>query len=126
MDSIQRFVKVAAGLVDLVNEANTRYTVLVSLAPNGFGLAFDTHLAVKDNDSTVQHTQRAFYFDGKVNVSGRVNDVDLLALPVTGNGSRYNGNTALTLLRHPVGCGFAFVHSTNLVLKPGAVQNTLG
>src|SRR5262249_21464406 len=100
--------------------------VLVGLAPDGLGLTLDAHLAVEDNDSTVEHTKRSLYFNGKVDVAGRVDDVDLMIFPVTGYGGTDDGDAALALLGHPVGGRLAFVHGADLVLEAGAVQDTLG
>jgi hypothetical protein len=119
-------LEIGAHAIHLVHETDARHAIFVGLAPYGFGLGLYTHLTVKHNNSTVKHAQRALYFYGKVDVAWSVDNVDLLVLPVASNGGRHNGNTAFTLLGHPVGGGFTFVHGTNLVLKTSAVQNTFG
>ncbi len=59
-------------------------------------------------------------------MTGRINDVDLITLPLRGNSRRDNGNTALALLNHPVGnCG-AVIHRTNAMRHAGIEHDTLG
>src|SRR5262249_51972583 len=123
--AFQRFVEVATGLVDFVDETDARHAVLSSLAPNGFRLAFDAHFAVEDDHSAVQHAQTAFHLNGEVDVAGSIYNIDLVAFPVTSHGGRHDGNATLAFLGHPVGGGFAFMDSTNLVLQAGAVQDAL-
>src|SRR5690606_33450069 len=127
----QGLIKVAAGLVDFVDEAHSRHAVLVSLAPYGFGLRFNTHLAVKNHNSTIKHAQRTLHFHSEVYVSRRIDNVDLvlnvasklnvLGDPETGNSCRSNGNGAFAFLYHLVGGGCALVYRVNLMSQPGVV-----
>jgi hypothetical protein len=57
VNTLQRFVEIATSLVNLVNKANTRHTVFVSLAPYRFGLGFYPHFTVEYHNSTVEHAQ---------------------------------------------------------------------
>src|SRR5690606_18654628 len=110
------------GTVHLVDVDDARHAVLVGLTPYGLGLRLNTGSTAEHDDSTVEHTQRALYFDGEVNVAGSVDDVyTIVVILTTGTfpEGRYssggNGDTALLLLHHPVGSGGAIVHLTHFV-----------
>ena len=57
-------------------------------------------------------------------MAGRINDIDLMVIPVTGNGRRGNGDTPLTFLGHPVGDCCPFVHLTDFVRETRIVQDS--
>ena len=81
LDGVDGEVEVRAELVHLVDEADARDVVLVGLAPHGLGLGLDALLAVEDGDGAVEDAQRALDLDGEVDVTGGVDDVDLVVLP---------------------------------------------
>ena len=58
-------------------------------------------------------------------MSGSIDNVDLATFPGTGGGSGGNGNTAFTLLLHPVGSGGTFVGITDFVVDAGIEKDTL-
>ena len=95
------------------------------MAPHRFGLRLNTGHGVKDGDGAVEHAERTLYFNREVHVSGGVDDVDLVAVPLTGGSGRGDGDTALLLLDHPVHGGGAFVHFTDLVVLTGVEQDAL-
>ena len=72
-------VEVRAQLVHLVDEADARNVVLVSLAPHSLGLRLDAFLAVEHGNGAVEHAQRALNLDREVDVARGVDDVDLVA-----------------------------------------------
>ncbi len=57
VDRFEGLVEVATDLVNLVDEADAWYAVFVGLAPDSFGLSFNTHLAIEDYNSTVKHAK---------------------------------------------------------------------
>ena len=57
VNRFERLVEVATYLVNLVDEADAWHAVFVGLAPDSFGLSFNTHLAIEDYDSTVKHAK---------------------------------------------------------------------
>jgi len=59
-------------------------------------------------------------------VAGGVDDVDLLASPLTGGRRRGNGDTTLLLLLHPVHGSCTVMHLTDLVLYPGIEKDSFG
>ena len=60
---------VAADLVHLVDEAQAGHAVTVGLAPHRLRLGLHAFLAVEHRDRAVEHAQRAFHFDGEVDLS---------------------------------------------------------
>lgn len=124
-EHVDTALELGADLVHLVDEADTRNAVAVSLAPDLLRLGLDTFLGVEDRDGTVENTQRTLDLDREVHVAGRVDDVDGVVVPVGGGSSRGNGDTPLLLLLHPVHRGGAVVDLTHLVGDTGVVEDPL-
>ena len=125
--------EVGTGAVHLVDEGNARHLVPVGLAPHGFRLRLHATDGAQHEHRTVEHAQRALYFDGEVDVSGGVDDVEAMlrqglvhALPERGGGSGLDRDATLLLLLHPVHGGSAVVHFTDLVALAGVEQDALG
>src|ERR1039458_6273152 len=57
---------------------------------------------------------------------GCVDNVDLVILPVTGDGGANDGDASLAFLSHPVGSGVTLVHFADFVFQAGTIQNTFG
>ncbi len=125
-DGVDRVVEVGAQLVHLVDEADARHVVLVGLAPDRLGLRLDALLAVEHGDGTVEHAERTLHLDGEVDVTGGVDDVDLVLVPEARGRSRRDRDATLLLLRHPVHRGCTIVHLTDLVGDAGVEQDALG
>ena len=140
VDVVQHVVEVGAGTVHLVHEAHAGNAVLGGLAPYGFRLGLHAGHTAEYHDGAVKHAEGTFHFSGEVNVPGGVNNVQLEVfafehfadtfifhlLPVGGNGSGGNGDTAFAFLLHPVGSGGTVVGFTDLVNHAGVEKNTLG
>ena len=118
--------EVGARAVHLVHEADPRDLVAVGLAPDGLGLRLDAGDGVEHRDRAVEHAQRTLDLDGEVDVAGRVDDVDPVALPLAGGGRRGDRDAALALLDHPVHLRGALVDLADLVGLAGVVQDPLG
>ncbi len=118
-------MELGANAVKLVDEADTRHVVTVCLVPDRLGLRLDTGDTVEDSNCTVEYAKRALHLNGEVNVTGSIDDVDDVVVPLARGGGRRDGDSALLLLRHPVHrCG-AFVHLTDLVVDPGVEEDPL-
>src|SRR5690606_8926010 len=125
--------EVRACAVHFVNERQTGHTVFVGLTPYGFRLRlYTTHSAV-NHAGAVEHTHGALYFNGEVNVSGSIDDVDAMLGTIAGHATpesrcsgRGNGDAALLFLLHPVHGGRAFMGFANFVIDAGIEQNALG
>ena len=118
--------EVRTGAVELVDEAHTRDVVLVGLAPDVLGLRLHAGDTVVDRDGAVEHAQRPLHLDREVDVTGRVDDLDRVALPLTLGGGGGDGDATLLLLLHPVHDGSALVDFTDLVRDTGVEQDPLG
>ena len=91
-------------------------------------MSLDTHLTIKDHDSTIEDAQRALYFGRKVDVARGINNINLATFPVSGNSGGSNSDSPLLLLVHPVGgsaAGVAF-DEVNFVFQAGAIKNCFG
>ena len=124
-DLIDHTVKVGTGTIHLVDESNDRHIVFLSLTPHGFRLGLHFTDSAENSDSTVKNAQRALHFSCEVHVSGGIDNIDLAAFPITGGGSRGNGNTTFTFLFHPVGGGGTFMGITDFVVHAGIEKDTL-
>ena len=125
-DVLQALEEVRADLVHLVGEDDARNLVLVALAPDRLGLRLDALVGIEHHDRAVEHAQRALDLDGEVDVAGRVDDVQPLAVPERGGRGRRDGDAALLLLLHPVHGRGAFVHLADLVALAGVIEDPLG
>ena len=126
VDHVDGPVEVGTGPVHLVDEADARDGVLVGLAPHGLGLGLDAGDGVEHRDRTVEHPKRPLHLDGEVDVARGVDDVDPVAVPLTGGGSGGDGDAPLLLLLHPVHGGRAVVDLADLVGLARVVENALG
>ncbi len=125
--------EIGAGPVHLVDEGQARHAVLVGLPPDGLGLRLHAADRAEHRAGPVQHPQRAFDFDGEIDVAGGIDDVDPMlvelaghAIPETGGRGGGNGDSAFLLLHHPVHGGRAIVHLAQLVGDAGIKQDALG
>src|SRR4051812_13279101 len=119
-------VELRADPVHLVDEPDAGDVVTVGLAPHRLALRLDTRDRVEDGDRAVEHPQRPLDLDGEVDVAGRVDDVDRVALPLALGGGGSDRDAALLLLRHPVHGGGALVDLADLVVDAGVVEDPLG
>ena len=110
--------------IHFVYENHTGYIIVVSLSPNCFCLRFNTALCVQYANSAIQYTQRTFYFNCEVNVSGCVDDVDSVVVPMTCCRSGCDSDTSFLLLLHPVHCCCTFVCIADFIVTACIEQNT--
>ena len=125
-DGRSRVLKVRAGLVHLVDEANTRNLVLVGLTPHRLGLWLHTLNGIEARDRAIEHTQRTLHLSGEVHVTGGIDNVDANAVPRAGGRSRGDGDSTLLLLLHPIHGGRALVHLADTVRDARIEQDALG
>ena len=126
LDSLQ---EVGAATVHLIDVAETGYAILLSLTPYGLALRLYAGNGVEGLDGTVEDAERALHLSGKVDVSGSVDQVELILLipigPEGGGAGGGDGDTTLLLLLHPVHRSGTLVHLTDLVDQSGVVEDTL-
>ena len=123
LNRANREVEVGTHLIHLVDEADTGDVVLVGLTPHGLGLGLDALLAVEHGDSAVEDAQRALNLNGEVNVTGGVNNVDLVTVPERGDGGGRNRDAAFLFLFHPVGRRGTVVRLADLVVDARVEQD---
>ena len=129
-DAFHAMREVGADAVHLVDVAHARHVVLVGQAPVGLGLRLDAGDAVEDHNRAVENAQRTVHLDREIDVSGRIDDVDLEALPLGRDRRALDRDAALALLLHVVGRGRALavlgvVHVDDLVLATGVIEHAL-
>ena len=77
-DLIYSSVEICTQDIHLVDECHTRYVVSISLSPNILGLRLYTTLSTENADSAIQYTKRTLNLNGKVYVSGGINNIDTM------------------------------------------------
>lgn len=121
----QHALKVGAGAVELVDEDEARQVLAVSMHPHRLRLRLDAAHAAHHDHRAVNDANRAHDLGGKVNVAGRVNQVDAIAAPITGGSGGGDGDAARPLLLHPVQLCGAIVHTAGAVNAPCVIQDRL-
>src|SRR5690606_28370067 len=105
--------KVSAGALHLVDESNAGNPIIIHQAPVRLRLRLDAVDGTKQEDKSIKYAKRTAHLNGKVNVTGRINDIDMVFIaaivPIYGCCSRRDGYPALLLLLHPVHCGRTLV-----------------
>ena len=124
-----KFVKEIEGGVDHVIGTGTRAVNLVDhddgleaqgqrLARDEAGLRHGAFYRVHQQQHAVDHRQHTFHLTTKVGVAGRINDVDVGALPFHGAVFRQDGDATLTLdvvaVHHPFGDFFVLAEGATL------------
>ena len=93
------------------------------------GLRWITLYARQRNEKTMKERLANEILDamnGEVNVSGSIDNIDSVLLPVCSSSSRSNCDTSFLLLLHPVHRSRTVVCLTDLVVDTGVEQDTLG
>ena len=119
-------VEVGAGPVELVDERQPRDPVPVGLAPDDLRLRLHAPHAAKNRHRAVQHAERPLHLDGEIDVSGRVDQVDLGAQPREVRRRRGDRDPTLPLLRQVIHLRVAVVDLPHPVGDPGVVEEPLG
>src|SRR5262249_20251035 len=113
-----------------INKANSRYAILIGLAPDCLRLRLDAGDAVKHGYGSVQNAKRTFDLHREIDVARRVYNIDTIleaiARPKTGGRGGRDRNATLLFLLHPVHRRGALVHLADLVRNTGVKQNALG
>ena len=101
--------------IELVDEREARNLELVGLMPDRLRLRLNACDAAEHHDRTVEDAQRALDLDREVDVARRVDEMDLVLLPLERDRGRRDGDAALALLLHPVHLGLTVVDLADLV-----------
>ena len=122
---VHRLLEVRAHAVHLVHEADARHPVTVGLTPHRLGLRLHARDRIEHNDASVENAEASLYLGREVHVPRRIDDVDLMALPLCASGRRSDGDPSLPLLGHPVHDGGAVVNLSQLVRPAREEQHPL-
>ena len=117
--------EVGADAVHLVHEDDLRDLVLLGLAPDLLGLGLDAGDGAEERDRAVEDAERALDLGREVDVSGGVDDRDLVVAPEARGGGGADGDAALLLLDHEVHRGGAVVHLAELVVLARVEEDAL-
>jgi len=123
---IQHHVKIGADPVHFVDISDAGDAVFIRLPPDRLRLGLDTAGGIEDGDCAIQNSQRTFDFGRKIDMAGRVDDVDAVVLPAAGDGGRGDGDASFAFLLHPVHSGGAVVNLAYTMHLAGVVQDPLG
>ena len=90
-------------------------------------MRLDAHFAVEDSNGAIKYAQRTLHLGCKVDVSWRIDNINLVPFPEASHRRRGNGDAPLLFLRHPVGGGTAIIalDGTDFMRQASTVQNTL-
>src|SRR5256712_3279204 len=112
--------------VHLVDVEDAGDAIAVRLPPDRLRLRLDALNRAHHDDRAVQDAQRSFHLDAKVDVAGRIDDVDAMVAPDAGGGGGGDGDAPLAFLHHPVHRRRAFVHLADPVHPSRVEQDALG
>ena len=130
MNLTNHIEEVSTRTVHLVDIAQTRHIVFISLTPNGLGLRLNTTYSTKSHHGTIEDTKRALHLYGKVHVPRSIYQVDFVLItlirPISGSCRRSDSDTTFLLLNHPVHSSSTIMYLTDFVCQTSIVQDTLG
>src|SRR6185437_1517438 len=89
-------------------------------------LRLDALVGIENAYRAVEHAERALHFDGEVDVTRRVDDVEALFFPERGRRGRRDRDAPLLLLLHEIHGRSAIVHFADLVALAGVIEDPLG
>lgn len=99
------------------------------LSIDGQRLALHASHTAQDQNGAIQHSQSALHLHSEIHMTGRIDNVDIVALPHRVGGSRLDRNPALSLQLHRIHGGSHIVLSLDFVHlfdATGVEQDALG
>jgi hypothetical protein len=114
-----------ASAIHLVDEADARHGIFISLPPHCLRLRLNACNGIEDDDAPVEYAQRALDLDGEVDVTRRIDDVDPMTVPRAGGCRGSDGDAALPFLHHPVHRRRALMDLTGPMDPPGVIEDAL-
>jgi hypothetical protein len=127
--ALHDLARVGTGAIELVDECQARDLVALHLAIDGHRLRLHAGDTAQHEHRSVEDTQSALDFDGEVDVTGGVDDVDVVVVPLAVRRGGRNGDAALFLELHVVhGRADAILtaHLGNPVDAIGVEEDALG
>jgi len=125
-DLIESAVKVGSFSIHFVDEGDSWNVIFIRLPPDGFALGFDSFSGREDNDSAVEYAQGAFDFGCEVDVTGRVDEVERMFLPIEGNACGLDGDSSFLFFGIVIGNGGALIDHSDFVYEVGVEEHSFG
>ena len=121
------FVRIAAGAVHLVDEGQAGHAVSPHLAVDSQRLGLHAAHGAEDEDRPVQHAETSLDLDGEIDVARRIDEVDVVAVPLDRGSGAGDGDAALALQFHVVhgGAGAAAFDLLHAVDAAGVEEDPL-
>src|SRR3972149_2285544 len=85
-------VEIGPNTVHIIDKANTRDMVAVSLAPDSFRLSLNPGHAVENDHTAIQYPQTAFNLSSEIDMPRGIDNIDVIITPVAGDRCRRNSN----------------------------------
>ena len=123
MHLVDHLLEVGTRAVHLIDEGDAGHAVFVGLVPHRLRLRLHATHGAEHRHHAVDDTQRALHLDGEVDVTGSIDKVDLIAVPMCGDGCRSDGDAALLLLFHEVHGGLSIMRFTHLTVDAREEQD---
>ena len=99
--------------------------IAIGLPPHSLGLRLNACDGVEDHDTAIENSEAPLDLRREVDVAGGVDNVDIVAVPLTRGGCGRDRNPTLTFLRHPVHRRGAIVDGAYLVDTPREKEHSL-
>ena len=125
MYHLEDMIEVGAHDIHFINVYHSGNVVMVGLSPYCLGLRLNAALCTEDRHTAVEYSQRTLDFNGEVNMTRGIDDIDAGIAPVAGGCGGGDGDATLLLLLHPVHGRSTLMGLTYLVVDAGIVKNTL-
>lgn len=100
--SFNSIPRIGAHSVQFVNKNDSGDLISHHLFVNCNSLWLNTSDTAQKKNSSVQYSEGSFNFDGKINVTWCINEIDMMILPHKMSSGRLNGDTFLFLEFHKV------------------------
>ena len=119
------FEEIRADSVHLIYKSYFRYAIPFCLSPDSLGLRLHSPHSAEYNECAVKYLKRSFYFYRKINVSGRIDDIDSFSFPERRCSSGCYSYSSLLLYLHPVHCRRALIHIADSIELSRMIQDSL-
>ena len=117
---------VGPGSVHLVDERDARDRITLHLAIDGDRLRLHAGHGAEHEHRAIQNAERPLHLDREINVPRRVDDVDLVVVPVDGGRGRGDRDAALALQVHVVHHGTLTLDFLDGMGAARVIQDPLG
>ena len=81
MDFVHGAVEVGPFAVHLVDEGNAGDAIFIGLPPDRLALGLDAFAGAEHHHAAIEHAEAAFHLGRKIDVAGRVDEVDRIVVP---------------------------------------------